>query len=116
MASGSLSPTEMLAEMVEEEKRLVVELRGFGKRVLRGENESLEEREIGESTDFVVVVEIGEGVERRSLEMDREVAIVDGYLVGSSSSLCIFRGMLESSLSFICSFGPSIQTKTKLAT
>lgn len=67
MASGSLSPTEMVAEIVE--NFLVVVLRGLGRRLgLRGRYER-------KDLAVAAVVDIWVGEERMSLEMEIEAAI-----------------------------------------
>lgn len=67
MASGSLSPTEMVAEIVE--NFLVVVLRGLGRRLgLKGRDER-------KDLAVAAVVEIWVGEERMSLEMEIEAAI-----------------------------------------
>lgn len=67
MASGSLSPTEMVAEIVE--NFLVVVLRGLGRRLgLRGRDER-------KDLAVAAVVDIWVGEERMSLEMEIEAAI-----------------------------------------
>ena len=81
--SGSLSPTEMVAEMVDLGVVVVESLRGFGWLwSLRGRDakESFEERDLaaaaGKREEVVAVErerEVGE--ERRSLEMERVAAI-----------------------------------------
>ena len=66
MASGSLSPTEIVAEIVE--NFLVVVFRGLGRRLgLRGTKER---------KDLAAVVEIWVGEKWTSLEMESEAAIV----------------------------------------
>ena len=77
--SGSLSPTEMVAEMVDLGVVVVESLRGFGWLwSLRGRDakESFEERDlaVGKREDVVVEKERDVG-EERSLEMERVAAI-----------------------------------------
>lgn len=68
MASGSLSPTEIVAEIVE--NFLVVVFRGLGRRLgLRGTKER-------KDLAVAAVVEMWVGEERMSLEMESEAAIV----------------------------------------
>lgn len=67
MASGSLSPTEMVAEIVE--NFLVVVLRGLGRRL------GLSGRDERKDLAVAAVVDIWVGEERMSLEMEIEAAI-----------------------------------------
>ena len=76
-----MSPTEIAAEM-EGVVGVFVEnlLRGFGllwwRRRGRDENESLEERAMGERRDLAVVEAAAVGDERRSLEIESEAAML----------------------------------------
>lgn len=80
MESGSLSPTEMVAEMVDLEVGKEENRRGLGemrRRELKGREEK--ERAVGlaEGKREVVAKEEEEEKERESLEMEKEAAIVE---------------------------------------
>lgn len=77
MESGRLSPTEMVAEMVDLEVGEEENRRGFGemgRRDLKGREEK--ERAVGLEEKKEVVAEQVEK-ERESLEMEKEAAIVE---------------------------------------